>query len=95
MKSELTTYVKAMRKRTEGGGYMGLASLTAIEKCDVQRTIRINDKKKLYFIEPFSKETEDVKGDDSKTAVTGNKPIAAASMQSKEKRAVLSICGTI
>ena len=60
MKIESTIYVKGSRKRTEGSGYAGMgANLVTIEQCDLQRTIRINDKKKLYFIEPFVKETEE------------------------------------
>ena len=49
MQSESTVYVKGMRKRTEGGGYMGMTNPTTIEQCDLQRTIKINDKKKLYL----------------------------------------------
>ncbi len=55
MKTESTIYVKGPRKRTEGGGFMGMSSPTTIEQCDLKRTIKINDKKKLYFIEPFAK----------------------------------------
>ena len=61
MKSETTIYVKGMRKRTEGGAYTGMpGNITTIEQCDLQRTISLNDKKKIYYIEPFSKETETV-----------------------------------
>ena len=50
MKSETTIYVKGMRKRTEGGGLTGMgANLTTIEQCDKQRTVTLNDKKKLNF----------------------------------------------
>lgn len=57
MKSESTIYVKGMRKRTEAGAMMGMpAPPVVIEQCDLQRYIKINDKKKLYFIEPFAKE---------------------------------------
>lgn len=75
MKSESTIYVKGMRKRTEGGGYAGMQNnLVTIEQCDKQRTITLNDKKKLYFIQPFSTETEEVIDDDVKTAVK-TKPV--------------------
>ncbi|HEX7846830.1 MAG TPA: hypothetical protein VF476_13595 [Chitinophagaceae bacterium] len=79
MKSETTIYVKGMRKRTEGGGYMGMTNLVTIEQCDLQRTIKINDKKKLYYIEPFSKveETEDEKP---------VKPVAATSKEKTESK---------
>ena len=54
MKTESTIYVKGMRKRTESTGMMGMAAPpVTIEQCDLQRTIKINDKKKLYFIEPL------------------------------------------
>lgn len=58
MKSESTIYVKGMRKRTEGGGMMGMGNQVSIEQCDLQRTIKINDRKKLYYIEPFVTEEE-------------------------------------
>ncbi len=61
MNSETTIYVKGKRKRTEPGAMMpGMPkSPTVIEQCDLQRYIKINDKKKLYFIEPFAKQGED------------------------------------
>ena len=79
MKTESTIYVKGMRKRTEPGSMMGMpAQPVTIEQCDLQRTIRINDKKKLYFIEPFSKETEEVIDEDVKPVIPAkNKPVAA------------------
>lgn len=70
MKMESTIYVKGMRKRTEGGGMMGMgANLATIEQCDLKRTIQLNDKKKLYFIQPFA-QTEDEVIKDKKTAPT-------------------------
>ncbi len=79
MKTESTIYVKGMRKRTEAGSMMGMpAPPVTIEQCDLQRTIKINDKKKLYFIEPFSKETEEVIDEDAKpVAPAKNKPVAS------------------
>jgi hypothetical protein len=68
MKMESTIYVKGMRKRTEPGSMMGMpASPITIEQCDLQRTIKINDKKKLYFIEPFGKDDEEIIDEDVKT----------------------------
>lgn len=70
MNSESTIYVKGMRKRTEGGSYMGQPNnLVTIEQCDKQRTITLNVKKNLYFIEPFSKNEEEVIDEDAKTTV--------------------------
>jgi len=70
MKSESTIYVKGMRKRTEAGAMIGMpAPPVTIEQCDLQRTIKLNDKKKLYFIEPFGKETDEVIEEDTKPAV--------------------------
>ena len=67
MKTESTIYVKGMRKRTEAGSMMGMpAPPVTIEQCDLQRTVKLNDKKKLYFIEPFAKETEEVIDEDVK-----------------------------
>lgn len=78
MESETTTYVKGMRKRTEGGGYAGITTnLITIEQCDLQRTITINDEKKLYHIAPFSKETastEEEKPSKNKPVTTAAKP---------------------
>jgi hypothetical protein len=75
MKSESTIYVKGMRKRTESAGMMGMtAPPITIEQCDLQRTIKINDKKKLYFIDPFAKETEEVIDEDVKPAAK-TKPV--------------------
>ncbi len=78
MKSESTIYVKGMRKRTEGSGFMGAAaSPVTIEQCDLQRTIKINDKKKLYYIEPFSKQEEEVIDEDAKPVAVKSKPVPA------------------
>jgi hypothetical protein len=85
MKSESTIYVKGTRKRTEGGGFMGTGNnIVTIEQCDLQRTIKINDKKKLYYIEPFSKEPEEIIEDDVKPAAVKSKP-AVPPVSSKEK----------
>jgi hypothetical protein len=76
MKSESTIYVKGMRKRTEGGGVMGMgANLVTIEQCDLQRTVRLNEKKKLYYIEPFSNDAEEVIDEDAKAAKTKTVPV--------------------
>ena len=82
MKMESTIYVKGARKRTEGGGYAGMgANLVTIEQCDLQRTIRINDKKKLYLIEPFVKEIEEE--EDTKPAAKSKPAPAATSTTTK------------
>lgn len=84
MKSESTIYVKGMRKRTEGGGFMGVAaSPVTIEQCDLQRTIKINDKKKLYYIEPFSKQEEEVIEEDAKPVAVKSKPAPADKAKDK------------
>jgi hypothetical protein len=78
MNMESTIYVKGMRKRTESSGMMGMPQPVLIEQCDLQRTIKLNDKKKLYYIEPFGK--DDVIDEDAKPAVaTKTKPVAASS----------------
>ena len=58
MKAESTVYVKGMRKRTESAGMMGMSIPVEIQQCDLKRTIKLNDKKKIYFIEPFSNDEE-------------------------------------
>lgn len=78
MNMESTIYVKGMRKRTETGGMMGMpAPPVTIEQCDLQRTIKLNDKKKLYFIETFGQ--DDVIDDDVKPAANSKtKPVTPA-----------------
>lgn len=84
MKTESTIYVKGMRKRTETGGMMGMPPQpVTIEQCDLQRTVKLNDNKKLYYIEPFSKEQEEVIDDDVKPAVTKTKPAVAPTTTQK------------
>jgi hypothetical protein len=82
MNSESTIYVKGMRKRTETKPMMGMpTSPVVIEQCDLQRYVKLNDKKKLYFIEPFSKEAEEVIDEDAKPAAVKTKPAPAATTQ--------------
>jgi len=93
MKSESTVYVKGMRKRTEGQGMMGMgAKITTIEQCDLQRTIKINDKKKLYFIEPFSKETDEVIDEDVKPVTPAkNKTVPPKDNSTTQKGGVITM----
>lgn len=83
MKMESTIYLKGMRKRTELGSMMaGMpASPITIEQCDLQRTIKINDKKKLYFIEPFTKDDEEIIDEDVKTVPKTKTPLKPATAQ--------------
>lgn len=77
MQVESTVYVKGMRKRTESSGMMGMgANIVEIQQCDLQRTIRLNDKKKVYLILPFAKDEEIIEDDNkpAKPAVT-TKPV--------------------
>lgn len=70
MSSETTIYVKPMRKRTEAAGFMGQPNnQVTIEQCDKQRMITLNTKKKLYFIEPFQNDNDEVIDEDAKPAV--------------------------
>lgn len=58
-KMETTTYVRGSRKRTEGGGIMGMGGDVAdVEQCDLKRNLQISDKKKMYAIEPFDDGTD-------------------------------------
>ncbi len=46
-----TVFVKGTRKRTESSGMMGMgADVATIEQCDLNRTVQVNDKKKLYYV---------------------------------------------
>ena len=83
MNTESTIYVKSMRKRTESTAMMGMPTQPiTIEQCDLQRTIKLNNKKKLYFIEPFAKDEiieEDVNPSPVKTKpVTTTQPKTTA-----------------
>jgi hypothetical protein len=50
-----TVYVKGTRKRTENSGIMGMGGDVAdIEQCDLKRNVKVSDKKRLYFTEPFA-----------------------------------------
>ncbi len=63
MKSISTVYVKGMRKRIEGSTMMGIGGdMATIEQCDLKRTVYLNDKKRLYYIEPFSSGNEEKAG---------------------------------
>jgi hypothetical protein len=77
MKTETVVYVKKMRKRTEAGATMGMpAPPVEIQQCDLQRTVKLNEKKKLYFIEAFQTGTN-TENELVKTAAntkTPNKP---------------------
>ena len=82
MNTESTIYVKGMRKRTEPGSMMGMpASPITIEQCDLQRTIKINDKKKLYYIEPFAKDDEEVIDEDVKNVPKTKTPPKPTTIQ--------------
>jgi hypothetical protein len=50
-----TVYVKGSRKRTENSGMMGMGGDVAdIEQCDLKRTVKVSDKHRMYFVEPFA-----------------------------------------
>jgi hypothetical protein len=85
MKSESTIYVKGMRKRTEGDGFAGMTNLTTIEQCDSQRIIKINDKKKLYYIEPFAKDIEE-QDENIKQASVKAKPVQASAKETESRK---------
>lgn len=94
MKMETTVYVKGMRKRTEGGGYAGMPNnLVTIEQCDRQRTITLNTKKKLYYIEPFSKEAGEVINEEEKPSKS--KPDATPAKTVSQKGGTVTMWYTI
>lgn len=75
LKAESTIYVKGLRKRTESGSMMGIPVNPTIEQCDLQRTITLNLNKKLFFIEPFSKNEEEVIDEDIKIPPKKTTPV--------------------
>lgn len=75
MKTASTIYVKGLRKRTEGGAVMGIPVNPTIEQCDLQRTITLNLNKKLYYIEPFSRNQEEVIDEDIRTVPKKTTPV--------------------
>ncbi|MBC7872804.1 MAG: hypothetical protein H7Y01_02350 [Ferruginibacter sp.] len=77
-----------MRKRTESAGMMGMSVPTILEQCDLQRTIKINDKKKLYYIEPFAK--EEVLEEDTKPAAVKT-PTVSKEKTTVEKGGVITM----
>ncbi len=59
---ETTKMIKGARQRTEqksgaGGAMDFMSQVATIEQCDLRRTVRLNDSKKLYFIDPFAEES--------------------------------------
>ncbi|MBV9242489.1 MAG: hypothetical protein JO314_10825, partial [Acidobacteria bacterium] len=49
-----TTYVRGSRKRSEQGAMMGMGGdVATIEQCDLKQNVQVNDKKKLYHIDPM------------------------------------------
>lgn len=81
-KSESTIYVKGSRKRTEGGGVMGIGSdVTTLEQCDLKRTVKFNDKKKQYFIDPFAESSgDDTAAPSRPTAAAGGKVVKGGTL---------------
>ncbi len=71
-----TIYVKGSRKRTESSGMMGMgADVATIEQCDLKRNVKVSDKKKQYFVEPFATNFRDTTTSAGKiSAPTGGKP---------------------
>lgn len=57
---ESTVYIKNPRKRTQGVAIMGMGGdVDTIEQCDLKRSVKISDKKKMYYIEPFATPSDD------------------------------------
>ncbi len=57
---ESTKMIKGSRERTEskvdiqGMGSDMIPNIATITQCDLRRTVKLNDKKQLYFVEPFA-----------------------------------------
>lgn len=60
---ETTKMIKGARQRTQQKSEMGggtadyMSQVATIEQCDLRRTVQVNDRKKLYFIEPFAEDS--------------------------------------
>jgi len=73
-----TVYVKGTRKRTENASMMGMGdSIATIEQCDLKRTVQVNDKKKLYYVQSTSAEVSEP------TSAPAGKPAAAVGKATK------------
>ena len=93
MKQESVIYVKPMRKRTENSGYMGQENnVVTIEQCDKQRMVTLNTKKKLYFLEPFANDNEEVIDEDAKPVT---KPKTTPVTTKKEESFITTIISQI
>ncbi|CAN5440951.1 hypothetical protein BH10ACI2_BH10ACI2_23750 [soil metagenome] len=69
-KIESTIYVKNPRKRTESGGMMGVGGdVATIEQCDLKRNVKVSDKKKQYFVDPFPTTSTETAATTTKTPV--------------------------
>lgn len=75
-----TTYVRGQRKRTETGGMFGMG-VANIEQCDLKQYVRVNDKKKLYTVDPF---------DTGEPATKPAKPTAPVKAAPKTKGGVVT-----
>ena len=91
MKIETTVYVKGMRKRTESAAIMGMTQPVTIEQCDLQRTIKINDKKKLYYIDSFYKTQQEVIDEDEPMAKKPTPVVKEKNTKTPEKGGVITI----
>ena len=79
--SQSTVYIKGQRQRTES------PAMTTIQQCDLHRTIQINDRTKMYFIQP----------DDASQASDASSPAAPAPQAPAQTRrgAVVTVTETI
>lgn len=85
---ESTTYVKGQRKRSERSGIMGMGGDVAdIEQCDLKQYVKVNDKKKLVFIEPFD--------DDLSTATPATRPSAPKTSQPVTKGGTVTMTTSV
>ncbi|MCI0351775.1 MAG: DUF4412 domain-containing protein [Acidobacteriales bacterium] len=56
MKQESTVYIQGARQRTEFAPMMPGMAVTTILQCDLNRSVQLNDAKKLYLITPLDVE---------------------------------------
>jgi hypothetical protein len=93
MKVESTISVKGARKRTEGMGMMGIGmNQVIIEQCDLKRTIKLNDNKKVYFIETFeSRNQVDVEQNSTPNTTSSKSNTNSVSKQKKSSGGTITV----
>ena len=74
-KIDSAVYVRGARKRTEGGAIMGYGGdVATIEECDLKQTVKINDKKRMYSVDPFDTDVDLTSSEKAPTTPVRSEP---------------------